>query len=167
MIKHRMRFYAVLFLMLLGLGSTFAQTSTRTPNSAESISPHDLTGLANKFSDYGTDFNSMQKAAQGAKIEVLGNLGEAALSASKDLTALNTELAMYDAISCSIDRLKVKRILTVSLTYYIESLESAIILVNETLTLVKSPAGAQTGIQMKNDMRGAKQKLEAILASLH
>jgi hypothetical protein len=145
-------------VLFLGVVPTNAQQPSR--------SPHDLSALVKLFDDHSKDFNSMEKTAQGEEFETLDALNGAATTAEERLAAADAELRMYDSITCKADRQTTKRILIERLNYYVWGFDKQITFVNGTLTFVKAPAEAQAGLQMKNDMRTAKEKLEAILASL-
>jgi len=79
---------------------------------------------------------------------------------------MDAELQMYDTISCKPDRAKAKRILKGQLGYYSWLFDSEVTRTTGGLTFPKVPAAAQMGLRMKDDLRAAKDKLDAISASL-
>jgi hypothetical protein len=135
-------------------------TSHSPPN------PHDLSSQVKAFDDYSKDFRAMQQPAQGEALQLLFFLDQVATTAQDRLYAANAALKMYDGISCKPDRVRAKRILKDQLESYSWVFDSEVTRTSGGLTFVKVPAAAQTGLRMKDDLRSAKQKLDAIVASL-
>jgi hypothetical protein len=127
--------------------------------------PHDLSALVTTFGNYEKDFQAMEKASD-SEFQMMEFLEQTALLAEDRIYAANAELKMYDAISCGSDRQKVKGILKDQLDYYVWVFDKEVTRTTGGLTFVKVPAAAQTGLQMKDQMRAAKEKLEAIRAGL-
>ena len=80
--------------------------------------------------------------------------------------AANTELRMYDAISCESDRQNVKSIVKEQLAMYSWLFEQEVARTTGGLRFVKIPAAAHMGLKMKDDMRATKERLDATSASL-
>src|SRR5580700_12825 len=135
-------------------------TSGSKPN------PHDLTKLEQSFSNYSKDFREMLKATQGEGFEIVNDLDHTATTAEDRLGAAGAMLKMYDNISCNSDRAMVKPILKRELAMYSWLFDQETGRTAGALTFVKVPAAAQMGLQMKDELRDAKEKLTAIAASL-
>jgi hypothetical protein len=128
--------------------------------------PHELKPQMTSFGNYSKDFREMQKALHGEELQVVEFLDEVATTAEDRLYAANAMLRMYDNISCKPDRVKVRGILRDQLEYYSWQMENEAGRVTGSLALSKVPAAAQIGLRMKDDLRAAKIKLDAIAGSL-
>ncbi len=128
---------------------------------------HALGPQVKLFNNYSKDFEAMEEPLHhGEELEVLQFLDQAAKTAEDRLYALDAELRMYDSVSCKPDRDNLKIILKGQLEYYSWVFDSEVTRVTGGLTFIKMPAAAQTGLRMKDDLRAAKGKLDAIAASL-
>ena len=155
-------------LLGIALLATFpARLRGRAENSQSQSNPHDLSARVTAFGNYVKDFRAMEKPLQGEELEVLRFLDQVATTAEDRLGAANTLLQMYDSISCKPDRVRAKRILKAQLDYYSWVFDSEVTRVTGGLTFVKVPAAAQIGLRMKDDLRAAKEKLDAIAASVN
>jgi hypothetical protein len=130
-------------------------------------SNHDLSPLIKSFENYTKDFRAMEQPLKGQDLEVLFDLDHTATTAEDRLYAVEAALEMYDGISSQPDRLKAKRILKEKLLdYYSWAFDQDVTRTAGVLAFVKIPAAAQLGLRMKDDMRTAKEKLDAISSSL-
>jgi hypothetical protein len=128
---------------------------------------HALGPQVKLFNNYSKDFEAMEEPLHhGEELEVVQFLNQAAKTAEDRLYALDAELRMYDSVSCKPDRDNLKIILKGQLEYYSWVFDSEVTRVTGGLTFTKMPAAAQTGLRMKDDLRAAKEKLDAIAASL-
>jgi len=129
-------------------------------------SPHDLSPQLNAFQNYSKDFREMLKASHGEEFEVVDLLDHVATTAEDRLDATAAMLQMYDNISSKSHRARVKPILKKQLAMYSWLFDQETSRTAGALTFVKAPAAAQMGLRMKDDLRAAKEKLDAIAASL-
>lgn len=128
---------------------------------------HALGPQVKLFNNYSKDFEAMEEPLHhGEELEVLEFLDQAAKTAEDRLYALDAELRMYDTVSCKPDRDNLRIILKGQLEYYSWLFDSEVTRITGGLTFTKMPAAAQTGLRMKDDLRAAKDKLDAISASL-
>jgi hypothetical protein len=125
---------------------------------------HDLSATVKAFENHVKDFRAMQQAAQGEQLAVLTDLEHVAAIAEERAYAANSELQMYDSISC--DRAKARAILKEQLEYYVWVFNIEVTRTTSELTFVKAPAAAQIGLKMKDDLQAAKEKFDEILAGL-
>jgi hypothetical protein len=99
--------------------------------------------------------------------EVLQDLEHTALTAEDRLYPANVALEMYDGISSQSDRAKMRQIIKEKfLDFYSWIFDHEITKTTGALTFLKGPAAATLGLQLKDDMRAAKEKLDAIAISL-
>jgi hypothetical protein len=89
-----------------------------------------------------------------------------AKTAEDRIYALDAALQMYDHVSCKADRDKLRKILKSQLDYYSWAFDSEVKRTTGGTTFAKSPAAAQMGIRLKDDLRTAKDKIDAIASSL-
>jgi len=151
---------AVVFLMLRPTGSQVA-------GSHPFPKLHALGPQVKLFNNYSKDFEAMEQPLhRGEELEVLEFFDQAAKTAEDRLYALDAELRMYDSVSCKPDRNNLRIILKGQLEYYSWVFDSEVSRFTGGLTFTKMPAAAQTGLRMKDDLRAAKDKLDAIAASL-
>lgn len=135
-------------------------------NTQSQSNAHDLRARVTTFDNYSKDFREMEKSLHGVELEVLEDFDRVATTAEDRLYAAYAMLHMYDTISCKSDRVRVKPILKEGLDYYSWQMDNEVRRTTGLLTFTKVPAAAQIGLQMKDDLRAAKQKLDAIAASL-
>lgn len=128
---------------------------------------HDLSAISTAFDNYGRDFGAMERPlSPGNDLAALEFLQQVAMTSEDRIFAANTELQMYDSLSCGTDRVKVKRILKVQLAMYSWLFDQEITRTTGGLNFVKAPAAAQMAVSMKDEMRAAKEKLDALGSSL-
>ena len=128
---------------------------------------HDLSPQIKSFENYSKDFRAMRTPVTGEDWEALVDLDDTAFRTEDRLHAANAALEMYDAISSQPDRLRAKRILKERLLdYYSWAFDQDATRTAGLLTFVKIPAAAQLGLKMKEDLRAAKETIDAITASL-
>jgi hypothetical protein len=118
------------------------------------------------FVNYDKDFNAMLAPLHGEDWETLSELNTIAKLEEQRLIGASATLQMYNSISTAEDRLNAKPVLLALLGYYSGALDGDITYAAGVLTFVKVPAAAQLGLQMKDSMRAAKEKLDTIAASL-
>jgi hypothetical protein len=130
------------------------------------LKEHALGPKVKMFNNYSKDFEAMEQPLHGEELQVVEFLEQVAKTAEDRLYALDAQLRMYDSVSCKDDRAKVKNILKGQLDYYSWLFDSEIKRTTGGLTYSKIPVAAQEGLRMKDDLRAAKEKLDAISASL-
>jgi hypothetical protein len=157
----------VVVVLGCGLWAIFPTPFAGQKDSMLHSNPHDLNAQVKLFNNYSTDFEAMEKPIHGEELQVIQFLNQVAKTAEDRLYALDAELQMYDSISCEPDRVKAKRILKGQLGYYAWLFDSEITRTTGVLTFSKVPVAVQTGLRMKDDLRAAKDKLDAVSASLN
>ena len=159
----RKQILSLVALLIVAIQSTGGQVAGSHPFPKL----HALGPQVKLFNNYSKDFEAMEEPLRrGEELEVVQFLNQAAKTAEDRLYALDAELRMYDSVSCKPDRDNLKIILKAQLEYYSWLFDSEVTRVAGGLTLTKMPAAAQTGLHMKDDLRAAKEKLDAIAASL-
>jgi hypothetical protein len=128
--------------------------------------PHDLSAQQAVFSSHSKDFRALEEPLHGQEWEVVEFLDNVATTAEDRLDAANTMLRMYDCIVSETDRARVRPILKEQLAIYSWQMNHEAERTTGSLAFTKVPAAAQIGLQMKDDLRTAKQKLDAIAESL-
>lgn len=157
-----------LLIALVLLGAFSFVTPLDTADSRAQANPNDLTAQVTAFENYSKDFTAMEQPLKhGEELQILQFLDQVARTAEDRLYGAKFGLEMYDSISCKPDRAKARRILKDQLGFYSFLFESEVTRTASGLTFVKTPAAAQLGLKMKDDLRTAKEKLDAIAASLH
>ena len=152
---------------LVALGALLFETfPTRLGGQAASSPPHDLSAQVKAFSNYSKDFRALEGSLHGEEWQEVDFLDGIATTAAETFEAANTMLDMYDSISCKPDRAKVRPILKKHLDYYSRNMDWEADRSAGSLQFAKVPAVAQMGLRMKDDLRAAKEKLDAIGGSL-
>jgi hypothetical protein len=127
---------------------------------------HDLDSVMKIFSNYSKDFRAVEQPLHGDELSEVEFLDGVASTAEDRLFAANTMLGMYDAVSCKPDRVKLNPILKKQLDYYSWQMDNEANRTAGSLQFAKTPAVAQMGLRMKDDLRAAKARLDTIAASL-
>jgi hypothetical protein len=137
-----------------------------TASSQTAASKHDLSRDVKTFETYANDFRAAKQNVHGVEFEGTDFLENTSQMVEERLDDLSYTLRLYDRISCKADREKVKSLVKEQsgLIAYLINYDAD--RVAGMLSFVKVPATAQTGLKMKDDMRAAKEKLDAIAASL-
>ena len=149
----------VLFLLSTSVGQDVQHS--------DDSSVHDLSAMGTAFDNFAKDFRAMgQPLSPGNELAALQFLEQVAMTSEDRLFAANAELQIYDSVSCGADRLKVKRILKEQLATYSWLFDKEITRTTGGLNFVKAPAAAQMAVSMKDEMRAAKEKLDAIGSAL-
>lgn len=129
-------------------------------------SAHGLTVQMRAFSNYSKDFKALEKSLSGDEFQEVDFLSDVAAVAEDRLYAADVILGMYGSVSCPTDRAKLKPIVKKQLGYYSWQMDNEADRTAGSLQFAKKPAVAQMGLKMKDDLRAAKQKLDAIADSL-
>ncbi len=125
-----------------------------------------LRRLEKTFSTYSKDFRALEDSLRGDELQEVQFLEGVAATAEDRLHAANAMLEIYGNVSCKPDREKVKSILKEQLDYYSWQMGNEADRSAGSLQFAKTPAVAQMGLKMKDDLRVAKGKLDEIAASL-
>jgi|HubBroStandDraft_2_1064218.scaffolds.fasta_scaffold39613_1 hypothetical protein len=153
-------------LIALAVGITLTASIPPRINGQTRPVPHDLSGQVRTFENHIKDIRAMENANPVDK-EVLQDLEHSALTAEERLYAANTALEMYYSISSQADRANARRIVKEKfLDYYSWAFDQEVTRTTGELTFIKGPAVAALGLHVKDDMRAAKDKLDAIATSL-
>lgn len=129
-------------------------------------SSNSLSAQMNLFSDYSKDFRAMESSLTGEEWQEVDFLSDTATATEERLYAVGAMLDMYATVSCPTDREKLKSIVKKQLGFYSWQMANEADRTAGSLQFAKKPAVAQMGLKMKDDMRAAKRKLDAIAASL-
>ncbi|MFZ0819426.1 MAG: hypothetical protein WAM91_05110 [Candidatus Acidiferrales bacterium] len=141
--------------------------SAQSATSQARVNPHDLSAQIKSFANFSKDFRAMQEPVRGIDFDTLHDLDNMATNEEDRLFAANGALQLFDSITCQQDRVSARRILKDQLLdYYSWVFDHDITTISGLLTFVKIPAAAQLGLRMKDEMRAAKEKIDAIAASL-
>jgi len=125
----------------------------------------DLLVLAHSFQKYAEDFLGMANARKGdPEFEVLMYLHNGASSVTDHLSADYVIISMYDNVECGTDKVRIRPYISERFDYESKFIDFEVGTVNTALAHTAIPAAAQLGLQMKNDLRSAKQKLDKIVA---
>ena len=127
---------------------------------------HDLTPLRTAFENYNKDFHAMAGPLRGEDWQVVQELENISLVAEDRIFAASAGLRMYKSVSCEKDRARVRGILKEQLEAYSWLFDKEVTRTAGLLTFAKVPAAAQLGLRMKDDLRVAREKLDAIVAAL-
>lgn len=162
----------IVLVPLLALGLPFlAGGETKghayTAQSVPETRARKLLPLVNSFHSFSQDFLQMASSRKGdPEFELLIDLHNTAETVTQRLSADYAMISMYEDIQCNEDRGRVRHYVSERFDYEGKLIDSDIGAVNNMLALSRIPAAAQLGIQMKNDLRAAKEKLDSIVASL-
>lgn len=152
--------------LLIVLAVVLVLTSIPPRINGQTRLSHDLSGQVSTFENHVKDIRAMENANPVDK-EVLQDLEHSAMTAEERLYAANTALEMYYSISSQADRASAQRIFKEKfLDYYSWAFDQEVTRTTGELTFLKGPAAAALGLHVKDDMRAAKDKLDAIAASL-
>lgn len=136
----------------------------------DSQSRSDIRDLAAKktalFKD-SSDLTAMANSLQGDEGAVVERL-----STKHELTVMAIDAtigfySVYEQMQCEADRATARAVLKNRLGLYSELIDGEADFVTRSLPMTKLPAIAQAGLQLRDDLRAAKGKLDAIAASLH
>ena len=109
----------------------------------------------------------MLQASNSKDVEIMRELDHMATTAEDRLDAAGAMLEIYDQISCGSDKARVKPLLKKQLAMLSWLFSEEAKRAAGALTFVEIPAAAQLGLSMKDALRAASEKLEAIEASLN
>jgi hypothetical protein len=112
------------------------------------------------------DLTTMAQSLQGTEQDTLLRLTNMAQYGMMELDATGAFLAVYDKMQCEPDRAVAKAALKNRLAFYSGLLGMHADGIAGYLTLTKLPATAQAGFRLRDDLRVAKRKLDAIADSL-
>ena len=158
-----MRVAVLCFSMALCVAAGRGQSAS---GAASKSDQNDLDGLVKTLSNYSDDLQAMMKSVSGAELDELATIQENAASDSNMLYLATRELRILDSVNCSTDRVKVARMIADDLGFYIFHFNSQATRFTSLLPILKSPAIAETGIKLRDTLRTAKDKLEAIKTTL-
>jgi len=145
-----------------------AALHSQTPTSKSTAPSHNLIAEVNLFEHYNHDFQQIATALpasdEGPNAAVY--FRDTSLEASYDVHAAHVMLLMYDQITCSGDRERVKPILVQALQLYAWRMNEKVDHVSGFGSLVKNVEVVQMALKMKDDLRSANQMFESIATSL-
>jgi hypothetical protein len=154
--------------VVLAVGAILASSIPPRVNGQTRPVLHDLSAQVTIFENHIKDIRAMENGLPNPVDKaVLQDLEHSAVTAEDRLYAANAALEMYDSISSQTDRAKARRIVKEKfLDYYSWAFDQEVTRTTGELTFLTGPAAAALGLQMKDDMRAAKERLDAIATSL-
>ena len=169
--RNNVRLSWVLAVLLAAAAILLAGSETRDYGRAKPLvpqaQPHDLVALVEKFEGYKDDFLEMAESRKGdPEFELLMYLENIAARVDERLSADQIMISMYDQIQCPDDRARVRAYVSAHFAHESKAIDFDLASVNRTLVHSQISAVAQIGLQMKNDLRATKEKLDSIIASL-
>ena len=141
----------------------------QTPSSESTTPSHDLSAERELFEHYSHDFQEIVKALPAGdrdSFQAALDFRDTSMEASWDVGAAQDMLAMYDRITCSVDRIRVKPILIVRLQLYAARMDERVDHVSSLASVVKNVEVVQMALKMKDYYRSANQMLESIATSI-
>jgi hypothetical protein len=139
----------------------------RATSSGPEAEAHNLRPLVTNFHKYGEDFLGMASARKGdPEFEILMYLHNNAQSVEDHLGADHLMISMYDDVECGADRARIRHYISEHFGYELKFIDFHMGNVNTAVANTMIPAAGQLGLEMKNDLRSAKEKLERIVTSL-
>jgi hypothetical protein len=145
-----------------------AALHSQTPTSKSTAPSHNLSAERELFEHYSHDFQEIASALpagdEGSKAAVY--FRDTSLEASYDAHAAHVMLTMYDQITGSGDRERVKPILVEALHLYAWRMNEKVDHVSGFASLVKNAEVVQMALKMKDDLRSANQMFESLAASI-
>lgn len=143
-------------------------TAPATPALTSTASSLNLTADRELFENYNHDFQeiatTLPASDEGSSAAVY--FRDASLEASYDVHAAQVMLAMYDQLTCSSDRERVKPILVQALHLYAWRMNEKVDHVSGFASLVKNAEVVQMALKMKDELRSENQKLDSIADSV-
>ena len=98
--------------------------------------------------------------------KLLMYLSNTARSLVERLTADQAIISMYDAIQCTEDRARTRPYVSGHFSFDSKVVDFDLADANNAIAHIQIPGAAQMALQMKNDLRAAKEKLDTIATSL-
>jgi hypothetical protein len=153
---------AVLFVALpKRLGG---QANSLPQNSASSPDERDLAAKKNTLLSESTDLEAMAKSLKGPDFEAALEVDTKAQHGVMELDAAIWFLDLYNNMQCAQDREIAKTALKNRLGFYSYLLGLEADQVAGHLAFANSPAIVQSGMRVKDELRGAKGKLDEIVS---
>jgi hypothetical protein len=163
---------AMLGVALSGFVPVLAAQTTNAPSQkADGPSPsdaieRDIAARKKALLSQKEDLTEMAKSLSGTEFRVESVLDQSAGQGLMELDATLWFLGVYDNMHCDQDREIAKTALKNRLAFYSHMLGLAADQTAGELAFTKSPAIAQAGQRLKDDLRAARDKLDEINASL-
>jgi hypothetical protein len=160
-----MRFNVSLAAVILLFATTL---NCQTPISKSTAPSHNLNAERELFEHYNHDFQelltALPRGAAGTQAALY--FRDTSLEASYDVNAAHVMLAMYDQVTCSGDRERIKPLIVDALHLYAWRMNERVDRVSGLASLVTNAEIVQMALKMKDDYRAANQMLESIAASI-
>lgn len=137
-------------------------------NSQVSLDVNDLVAkraaLVNDSDDFGKMLQSLGTSSPNFWLE--SQIDDYANTGTVLIADAIWFLGVYEKMQCEPDRITAKGVLKNRLDFYSNALGVQATVIVNSLTYEKSPAMTQAGFRIRDDLRAAKDKMDAINASL-
>jgi hypothetical protein len=156
-------------LALIGVALLASSPVCLGGQNTDSQSQSDIRDLAAKKTALlkdSSDLTAMAESLQGAEQETALRINDGTILAVAELDATIGFYSVYEKMQCEADRAIAKAALKNRLGLYSHVLNFEADHLTHYLPMTKLPAVAQAGLQLRDDLRAAKSKLDAIAASL-
>jgi hypothetical protein len=147
------------------LGGQVGESQLQNP--ASFPDERDLAAKKKTLLSESTDLEEMAKSLKGPDFDTALQVDDKAQQGVMELDAAIWFLGVYDNMQCAPDREISKAALKNRLGLYSHLLGLEADQVAGHLAFANSPATVQTGLRVKDELRGAKSKLDEITASLN
>jgi hypothetical protein len=168
------RTHAVLTAVILGAVLFAAlpkrlggQAGDSPQNSASFPDERDLAAKKKTLLSESTDLEEMGKSLKGPDFDTALHVDQKAQQGIMELDSALWLLGIYDNMQCAPDREIAKAALKNRLAFYSYLLGLEADQVAGDLAFANSPAAAQTGMRVKDELRAAKGKLDEIVSSVN
>lgn len=161
-----------LIVLLLAGAVVFVASPThldgQDANSRSSPDVNDLLAKRAALASDGDDFNKMLQSlgTSSPNFWLENNILDYANTGTEMTGSAIWFLGLYESMQCEPDRIAAKGALKNRLGFYSHVLDVEAGLIPHTLAYEKSPAMTQTGFRIRDDLRAARDKMDAINASL-
>jgi hypothetical protein len=140
----------------------------QTANSQASPDVNDLLAKRAALVNDSDDFNKMQQSlgTSSPSFWLESQIGDDARTGTALIGDAIWFLGVYEKMQCEPDRIAVKGALNNRLPFYSHVLDVEANSITGTLAYEQSPAMTQAGFRIRDDLRAAKDKMDAINVSL-
>lgn len=141
-------------------------TQSQAAESAAADNERDIAARKEALLSDSSDLGEMEKSLKGTEFDTAFSLDRKASQGVMELDAVVWFLAVYDHMQCDSDREVAKVALKNRLGFYSYLLGLEADQAAGQLAFARLPATSQAGVQIKDELRAAKNKLDEIAASL-
>lgn len=148
------------------LGGQAENSQAQAVESPSLANERDIEGRKKALLTEAADLEQITKLLTGTEFSAAMQLDEKLGQGIMELDATLWFLGIYDSMQCEADRDVAKTALKNRLAFYSHMLDLAADQAAGQLAFTRLPATAQAGARIRDDLRAAKSKLDAIAASL-